>query len=284
MFRSLLSRLSGRFVGRRVPSPAPSPSSPPTLLRPAGAEKESGKSIHIGPDVVLYRSAANVLKTDDTFDAKDLKIEGKDIFHRLIESYLSYHTHFESLDGLYASSSGSGGVASYQGRYVRIYTGTTKGSHAELAKMVYYPAVPYTWDKQRVFVTRIYVSSISSVPGDVFFVVMGYRGSGYRKVGFKAEGNGSNMTLYGIVGDGSADATVSLRTISSGEQLKLMAVLYPGQKAEFYVNDTLEGTLTTRIPSGSAYAYYLMDVMVWNPESSNSIEVRLSEWAFLQLP
>jgi len=284
MFRSLLSRLSGRFAGRRVPSPAPSPSSPPTLLRPTEAGEESGKSIHIGPDVVLYRSAANILKTDDTFDAKDLKIEGKDIFHKLIEDYIYFHTFFDSLDGFSISTSGSAGVTAYAGGYVYIYTGSTQNSFVRLSKAPWFPAVSYTWDKKRVFVTKVQLVSDSEVSGDWFLIIMGYHTSNYPKVGFKGEGNGTNMTLYGITGDGSGESTVSLRTISSGQTLKLMAVLYPGEKAEFYVNDSLEGTLTSHIPSGSSNAYYLMNIAASNPNSTNNIWLRLSEWRFLQMP
>ena len=283
MFRSLLSRLSGRFVGRRVPSPAPSPSSPPTLLRPAGAEKESGKSIHIGPDVVLYRSAANVLKTDDTFDAKDLKIEGKDIFRKLIEDYILYWTFFDSIDGLYTSTSGSGNIdLSYWG--AQITTGSTQNSYARLRKDYYYTVVNPTWNKKRIIATEVFVLVPPTATGDKILIITGDDADNERKLGFKIVGNGSEGELYGVVGDGSGESTLYIQTVDTFDRVTLLAILYPGDKAEFYVNGSYKGSLTSHLPSGTTDAAQLMCLYAANPSSTDNIGFRLSEWRFLQLP
>jgi len=181
-------------------------------------------------------------------------------------------TLFESIDGYLKSTSGTGKI-NLTGLYLELSTGTTSGSVAYLRRKYTYSTFTTTWDKNRKIRTKLYVSSNSA---QTVWVISGERGK-YRHIGFKIVDN----TLYGTVGDGTAESTLAIMSFLSGAEMILEAVLTAGTQCEFFVDGVSQGTLTTNLPTGTGFALDLIHVYITNTAAANK-SIRLNCWEFLQ--
>ena len=139
------------------------------------------------------------------------------------------------------------------------------GERAEIRKMVspfLKRAVP-SWDKKRYFyvLLQAYIETSGWVQ-----VYSGYPpGSGSQPctsehMGFKLQMEGGVIKMYATVANGTNETTLYLQDYEIRPELE--AILYPGEKAEFYVNKVLKGTITTNIPTGENEAVELMHIRV----------------------
>jgi hypothetical protein len=189
---------------------------------------------------------------------------------------LYWHTLFESLDGFLSGTVGTG-VVDLDDISLGLVTGTTVDSKAYVRKYPNYPVNTLTWEKNRRFKTKIRVAALAGATGDVSWLVTGYVDA-YAHIGFKIDGT----TLYGTVADGTAESTLNIQTVAAGDNLVLEAVLTAGSQVEFFVDGLSKGTLSTNIPSGTAYAAFILYLYVYNDTTAANQGINVSEWRFLQ--
>jgi len=186
---------------------------------------------------------------------------------------IEYHTFFESLDGFLVDVTGSATITLYVS-CVALDTGSTINSEANLVDSLAYPIAEATWNKKRRFKTKVY---IFYVPDQEIWIIMGER-TPPACVGFKVVGD----KLYAITGDGTTTTELDTGiTIAVGTKLTLEAILEPGVKASFYVNESLVGEITTTLPSGTSYADRILYIYIINTKAETR-RIDLTEWIFIQ--
>jgi len=137
-----------------------------------------------------------------------------------------------------------------------------------IAKLASGLAAAASWDKKRYFGVYVYFSEWTS---QNIHIVTGARpttGSGntYEHVGFKL----IDSILYGTVGDGTTESTLSLETISGAVYRCLEVVFTPASEARFYVDGVDKGTITTNLPSGATgYSRYMVCATIHNTAAAD---------------
>jgi len=190
------------------------------------------------------------------------------------------HEYFPSLDNWDQSVSGSGSVTfSVDWGTVWLDTGTTLDSYARITRNFRYPRASPTWDKNRRLKARIYFYAVYATgANDLIGITLGNLITPTNNhIGFKVLGG----TLYGTVANGTAESTLSIQTVATGDILLLEAVLTAGTGCEFFVNGVLRGTLTTNLPAGTTLASQI-DFWLNNASSAARLFIMTSELLFLQ--
>jgi len=162
--------------------------------------------------------------------------------------------------------SGSGYITWYS-EYIQLHTGTTLDSWAGIVKRAHIPTPYYSWDRRRHIKTCVYFLTYSD---QIIWLISGYRlieveGSNYEHIGFKLIGG----DLYGTVGDGTAEATLLLETLTAPASRTLECSFIPGVECRFYVDNVDKGALTTNLPSGVSYGEFFMSASVYNLVAAN---------------
>jgi len=191
---------------------------------------------------------------------------------------LYFHSLFESLDGWYQITSGSGSVGLTYGRYLDLDTGATSGSEAGVSKRPQYPICgPPTWGKDRRLRTYVHFQNVQTGASDVAWMISGETGTS-EHIGFKVIGG----TLYGTVADGTAESTLSIQTVANGDDLLLEVVFTSGTEAEFFVDGVSQGTLSSNLPTGTGYALNIVKFYVYNGSTAANYIIYPSEVKALQ--
>jgi len=175
--------------------------------------------------------------------------------------YIIRECFFESLDGLAVFKTGSGNV-SLDIAKADFSTGLTIGSVASIQERLQYAPFVLTWDKFRGFKARFRID-VSSDAGSVLKVVTGIASEPDRFVGFRFK----NAGIYGVASNGGAISEVALEigknpgwTITK----LLEANLYPGNKAQFFIDGALLGEIFTNLPTGTTSADTLLNIWLNN--------------------
>jgi hypothetical protein len=272
-------------------------------------------------DISLYRYAADVLKTDDNFDALALRIGGIEVIDasRNLKNLFADASLITSgrftisrlpggASGYVLTGQGTGadpayaplpiatrndvlraiqqqggtfwfnnnwlpsgmlstyisgsGYLSWNTDRLDLHTGASNGSYAYAIKSTAWLG---DWGKKRWF--RVFVRFMN-YSYQYFHIVSGWFGAGSSAntqphIGFKL----INGTLYGTVGNGSSESTISIETITSQVNRRLECVFTPGVECRFYVDGVDKGALTTNLPTGTNYADYLFAASVYNTEA-----------------
>lgn len=166
---------------------------------------------------------------------------------RYADPNLFFYTNFDSLDG-YAQATGGGGSITLDPDRVILDTSTSTTGYATLKKSITHALPATTWDKAFRFRTRIVVECDTDKLGDIYIC----RGSGPDNnfLGFMVQ----DGLLRGISEDGMGASAVALETwseFSYHRERDLELIFTPGSKAEFYVDGSKLGELTTYLPSGT---------------------------------
>jgi len=179
---------------------------------------------------------------------------------------LLFSSCFESLDG-YVTEAGVS-LDNING-YVQLVTTNVIDNYQQIYKIVSYVPYAWNWDKDRIFETSFYLSSVA----DVMVWIQTGTINIQRHVGFKI----INNSLYGSVGNGTAETTTLLQTISAATEYDIRCVLTAGVKAEFYVDGVLKGTISTGLPSGTLSADIIMGALIYNTAAASKT-LRFSYW------
>jgi len=210
--------------------------------------------------------------SDNTYNLGSASYRWKDLYLSTANSLLEllarhkgpfwFNSHWLPSGMMTYATTGSGTVSWYD-NYVGLGTGTTSGSTVKTYKRFYGFNNTYSWDKKRVFGAEVYFSSYTN---QVVWIVSGWitditaSSATDRHIGFKLV----NGTLYGTVADGTTEATLTLKTLSSDAHMTLEYVYTPGSEVRFYVDGVDKGAITTNLPSGTINALYALFASVYN--------------------
>lgn len=173
-------------------------------------------------------------------------------------------TIFESLDGYYTGCAGTGTLTTGS-TGVHSHTGTTSGDYCQIQKYLRDGGGDlFTWDKNRSQQTTLYMDTNWN---NVSLAI--YSGSydsttTTSHIGF----NLLNGTIYGTVGNGTSETTLSLRGFGANFMYVLRFDHVVGVGVEFFVNQVSYGTITTNIPTGTGGAAYIFGL--WHVTSTNA--------------
>ena len=189
-----------------------------------------------------------------------------------IFDFFTYSSTGEAIQGWVTDVLGSG---YFGGDYPGIYcgSGATAGSYAKIWKGAGWPSPMLTFSKDRILVANATFLSNGSATG-TFYLTSGDTGS-QKHIGFKIV----DGVLKGSVGNGSAETTVDLETLSATNYNKtrdLRAVFTSGVKCEFYSDGVLLGTITTGLPTGTDTTPTLFVLYAENPGVAQNKEVNLT--------
>jgi len=165
--------------------------------------------------------------------------------------------------------SGSGSI-SWRCYDVLLMSGTTSLSYAYIYKYSFGLFGTPTWDKKRYFGVYAYLGTYSA---QYTHVVSGFatpNASANTKphIGFKL----INADLYATVADGVAESTLLIETLTDVASRRLECILDPAvPECRFYVDGVDKGALTTNLPSGTSYAFYLLYASNYNTEAATKI-------------
>ena len=178
----------------------------------------------------------------------------------------------------YHAYTGSGSlVRSYQ--KLTLATGNTNPSTCICSHNITHPIVPLTWAKARNIITRSQYYMDDNATGIIRFFT-GKLGN-YNHMGFEASGS----KLYGINGNSGGTTTTELASYSPGAvggEILLEAILFPGNRVEFWADGALAGTSTTNIPTGTSRAELLFEWNCDNGSTTNQVEIMFNHAQFYQ--
>jgi len=189
---------------------------------------------------------------------------------------IHWFTVFESSDGYQKNPYGSGKAYCSNGIF-RLSTGATNNSEARILKDLY-GTFDFSWDKHRKARFTVVPQSVSDV--------ISYIGTGSQPyvgdrefLGFKIVDN----VLYGIVNDSNGENLLDLNvTLVSTAVKRLVYILTPGEKIEFFVNGVKKGEITENLPTGDGN-WSSMACYAWiNNTAASDKCLWLLDWDFWQ--
>lgn len=210
-------------------------------------------------------------------DMIDDELEGVGWISLPLRDFWQDFRHMDT-DLFYHSYTGSGALTrSYQ--KLTLATGNTNPSTCICSHNITHPIVALTWAKARNVITRLQYYMDDNATGIIRFF-SGKRGN-YNHIGFEFSGS----KLYGINGASGGSTSTELASYSAGAagaEILLEAILFPGEKVEFWVNGTLAGTSTTNLPSGTSRAEQLFQWECDNGGTTNQVEIMFNHAQFYQ--
>lgn len=205
-------------------------------------------------DQAVQASLDKVLK-DKIFD-----LTWKKTFHWL--------TLFESLDGYTKSA----GVTPSTDEYIDFLTDGTNGNNQNLSKQPLYQGL-ITFANKSYFRSNIYF--VNNTNQTIYLVVGLKTGSAY---GFKAV----NGTLFGVTRNGGSESTVSLGSISIGEDYNLEARYSPSDKVVFLVDSVEKGTLSANLPVPTSTPHQNLFYADITADAATIKEMQISFFEYMQ--
>jgi len=178
-----------------------------------------------------------------------------------------FNNHWYPPDMLPSLVTGTGGIEWLSYR-VRPYTGTDVDSYAHIYKLAYGLSGAASWDKKRHFGVFVRFETISAQ--NIHIVTGGAPTTGpsntFHHIGFKL----INADLYGTVGDGVAESTLLLETLTGPVYRRLECVLDPEvPECRFFLDGVDKGAITANLPTGIDYATTMLRANVHNTEAVN---------------
>lgn len=167
---------------------------------------------------------------------------GDQLFDSFWKRIYWYSTGFESLSNFNLTNIGGGGAAFLLGSVNIVAAAGSSGNQGELTRLVS-PNDAFSFAQESQFRTQVYFNVSTTMAAQTIYITMGSALS--ESYGFKI----LNSTLYGMAAQNNVVTTKQLPvTLNTTDIFELEAHLYPGQKVEFFVNQSPVGTISTTIP------------------------------------
>jgi hypothetical protein len=165
-------------------------------------------------------------------------------------------TMFESLDGYFVGVGGAGTLVTGS-TGINSTTGTTSGQFNEVQKFLRDGGGDlFTWSKDRSQQTTVYMNANwNNVTLAIFSGSYGSTTTD-NHIGFSM----IDGRIYGTVANGTTETTLDLQSYTNNQMYVLRFDHVVGVGVQFYVNQTLKGTITTNIPTGTGGAAYILGV------------------------
>lgn len=206
----------------------------------------------------------------------NVNMDGDIVASSLRRKDFHWFTLFESTTGF----SPSGGSIATNGDGIVLQTTPTINTDVSIYKQVrtYSNSSEFVWSKKRSLKTTFYfVDSVDNLKATLVTGVTEYDSLNNYGIGFYIE----NDTVYGICADGTNHTTSSLGTIISNRAYTLSYEYTPGTSAKFYLNNDLQATITTNLPSDTDYADEPLHIVLTNTAAENK-NLIVSYWDFWQ--
>lgn len=185
---------------------------------------------------------------------------------------------FESIAGYYqyVTASGTINVDKYG---INVNTGGTPNSRTYLEKRPSKLFPQFNWGKSTKLITAAEFSSSTSAVAD-FWLIIGAK-SNAKHVGFKVTAG----KLYGTVANGSSESILEIETFGEANywiEKRLLQATLTTEKCEFYVDEVLQGQITTNLPTGIDDSPNILLIEANNPDVSEEKSIYLSLWTLWQ--
>lgn len=173
------------------------------------------------------------VETQKTAEFASDKFLSDQLFNKIWDDYLYWHTWYESIDGYGTAGTGSATISTDG-----IAVAATNPNTFSISKVPQFQSV-LTWQKEQRFRTNIRANSVSDI---VASTVIGTAGSSDH-YGFRI----NDTALNGICGN-TAQSVVFLMRIAADTTYTLEARLLPNEKVVFYVDGVARGSLSENLP------------------------------------
>jgi len=194
---------------------------------------------------------------------------GNDILEKL-QKHLGvwwFNNHWLPAGMLYSSITGSAYIT-WSEAFVLLNTGTTTGSSVYVRKDARGLSKAYSWAKKRYFGILTYFYTYSA---QYLHIVSGAAPAdsavnNYNHIGFKV----IDADLYATVGNGTAESTLFIETLTAAVYRRLECVFDPAiPECRFYVDGVDKGALTTNLPTGIPASMIMLYGSAYNTEAAN---------------
>jgi hypothetical protein len=187
---------------------------------------------------------------------------------------------FQDIAGASASGVGGNGSASISGGSILLSTGNISPGNVYVVfgENGYNPntGTPVlTWDKNR----KLRVGVVFDYDVDqIIYLGVGNEPPTSNFIGFKVVNN----ELFGVVSDGVTETlTAVIQTITAGESYILEARFTAGVECKFYVNGEERATLTSGLPTGETYGFWILFAEIYNTIAEDRT-ILVGSWEFYQ--
>ena len=219
-----------------------------------------GGSISIGSGNAVFKVDSNGMFLGNTTFASapfSVDMNGNATVSSLQRRDFHWFTLFESLSGYSVTVQGTG-TATLGFQYFTLTTSATNGDNVILTKSQPNAFGEFSWDKNR----KIKFGFFANAGGAGLDTNIGCGGVGgqNRQISITLSGNnGSNYTIYGNVANGSTMTTILVSASIALNTYHLIEIIFiSGTKADFYLDGTLAGTITTTLPTGTLNSEILL--------------------------
>lgn len=162
------------------------------------------------------------------------------------------------------------GALTRSGDRLTLKSGVNGYSTARVKLDMKYPIPTMSWDKKRHLIIRC-KPVIPTIATNKIQIITG-EGTNTNHMGFWFQAS----TLYGHNGvSGQQDYTVLKTYTDPAEYVEMLleAILFPGEKIEYWIDGVLLGTSTEDLPSG---AYYARDIAnLWASNEASGVDCKL---------
>ena len=189
-------------------------------------QKQSNQSFY--PPSVDFKAAVDATLTEKLPDR---------IFDLVWKKTFHYSTFFESLDGFEKTA----GVSLTSDQYITLLTTAVSGNNQNISKKPLIQGL-ITFSQKSYFRSDLYF--VNNTAQTIYLIVGQKTADAY---GFKIV----NGTIYGVTRNGANESTVSLGSITAGDDMNLEARYYPNDKVIFLTDSIEKGVSTTNLPSSA---------------------------------
>lgn len=190
------------------------------------------------------------------------------IFDLIWKKTFHYFTFFESIDGFTKTA----GTTLTSDQYITLLTTGVSGNNQYIEKKPLYQGL-ITFSQKSYFRSDLYF--VNNTNQTIYLIVGQKTDNAY---GFKI----INGTIYGVTRNGSDETTVSLGSITAGDDMNLEARYYPSDKVVFLTDSVEKGISTTNLPSPAAVANQFLFYADITTNEAAAKEIRMSFFEYMQ--
>ena len=190
------------------------------------------------------------------------------IFNLVWKKTFHWITFFESIDGFTKTA----GTTLTSDQYITFLTTNVSGNNQYIEKKPLYQGL-ITFSQKSYFRSDLYF--VNNTAQTIYLIVGQKTGDAY---GFKV----INGTIYGVTRNGANESTISLGSITAGDDMNLEARYYPNDKVIFLTDSVEKGTLSINLPSPANVASQFLFYADITTDEAVAKEMRMSFFQYSQ--
>lgn len=190
------------------------------------------------------------------------------IFDLVWKKMIHYQTLFESLDGFGKTA----GVSLTSDQYITLLTTAVNGNNQNIFKQPLYQGL-ITFSQKSYFRSDLYF--VNNTNQTIYLIVGQKTADAY---GFKIV----NGTIYGVTRNGGNETTISLGSITAGDDMNLEARYMPSDKVIFLTDSVEKGVSITNLPSSADAASQFLFYADITANEALAKEMRITFFEYMQ--